>query len=157
MGWERLRTGKKLAGFILFAMFDMRKIYTIIFILFFTQAYAGGNPIIGKWKSDKDKTSELIKNSKELNSKAKKVLLENFQFGELVLEISQNKITSYYKGEKSISEYKTLNVNSNAVTIEEYDDYLKKKVSKTIKVKNGIMYIPSSISPSIVEAFVKIE
>lgn len=138
-------------------MCNMRKIFTIFIFLVFTQLHAGENPLIGKWKSDKDKTIELIKNSKELNNEAKKALLENIEFGQLVLEIGQNKMISYYKGEKGISEYKVLEINSDIVEIEEYDDYLKKKVIKKIKLKNGVMYVPSSISPSIVEAFVKIE
>lgn len=138
-------------------MCDMRKIYAIILILVFTQVYAGENPLIGKWKSDKSKTLELIKNSKKLNIKAKKFLLTKIPFGLLVLKISQNKVTSYFKGKKSVSAYKVLKVESNVVTITEYDDYLKKKVTRTVKIKNGVMYLPSSISPLTVEAFDKIE
>ncbi len=138
-------------------MCNMKIVITVLLMLVSFTIIADENLIIGKWKSDEAKTIELISASNELSSERKQAILKNIKFGRLVLEINQNQIISYYDGEKSILEYTVLESHPGSLTIKVYEDYLKKNVRKVIRVNDGYLLMPSSISPPIVEAFVKLQ
>ena len=119
--------------------------------------YAEKNPLIGSWKSNKEKTHEAIIASNKLTTKQKDIVVNHIEFGSLVLHIYKNHMVSQYDGAEHTHKYKLIAVNGNKVSIEEYSDLLDSKIVKELTIIDNILYIPSEANNDIIEVFARIK
>ena len=127
----------------------MRFVATLLFLLPFSaisvQATASDTPnwLIGKWKSNEEKTLEDLKKHPEINEEAKKLFTNNF-FGRLVI-IYRKKSTAWYfideKPEKlEFINYQTVLTENNSVTFKFFNKTLGKDTGRTIYREGNCYY-----------------
>ncbi len=137
----------------------MIKKYLFISILLLVMSSCGfslENPLLGKWRSDKERTIKLIQVS-QVSEEAKQILINEVPFGEMVIEYSQGTLTSLYKGEISITSYRVKSVGGGVVKIEERDSESGEWITKEIEVGDGFIVVPATVVPDIREVFVRVE
>ncbi len=103
------------------------------------------NPLIGQWKSNKNETIKEIKNCGEYTEHQIALITSKITFGELVLDIDDETITSHYQGSVDTGEYKLLNIDNEIVRIESYNKLTDEIEVVSIEVQGDRMWMPSSL------------
>ncbi len=103
------------------------------------------NPLIGRWKSNKSETIIEIKNCGEYTEHQIALITSKITFGELVLDIDDETITSHYQGSVDTGEYKLLNIDNEIVRIESYNKLTDEIEVVSIEVQGDRMWMPSSL------------
>jgi hypothetical protein len=126
----------------------MRKIHLIVYIVFIFLigcSITQKNPLIGRWQSNKAETIKEIRNCGEYTEKQISLITSKVAFGELILAIDADTITSYYQGSVDTDEYKIISIDLGFVKIESYNNLTNENEIISIEVRSDKMWVPSSL------------
>jgi hypothetical protein len=121
------------------------------FILFLLIIVSSGcsikekNPLIGRWQSNEVETLEEIRTCGAYTEKQIELITSKISFGEFILEIDEDTITSYYEGSDNAGSYRIISIDSPFIIIESHDPITEEVGIVTIEIRDNSMWIPSTL------------
>jgi len=103
------------------------------------------NPLIGRWQSNEAETLEEIRHCGAYTEKQIELITSKISFGEFILEIDADTITSYYEGSDNAGNYKIISIDSPFIIIESHDPITEAVGLVTIEIRDNRMWIPSTL------------
>ena len=103
------------------------------------------NPLIGRWQSDEAATLQEITHCDTCTKKQIELITSKISFGEFILEIDEDTITSYYEGSDNAGNYKIISIDSPFIIIESHDPITEAVGLVTIEIRDNRMWIPSTL------------
>ena len=133
----------------------MKTLLILITVFLSSHAMAMDNPLIGKWKSNKEETLKLLRKATKLTPENEQKLRNDIDFGNLVLIFTAQNITTIFQ-DKSIKEkYEVIENNGNIIKIRVFNKLFKNYINSSFKVKGNRMLVFSETSPTIIEVLYK--
>ena len=126
---------------------SMKKNLLILLLLIITPSGCSikeKNPLIGRWQSDEAATLKEIKNCATCTEKQIELITSKISFGELMLEIDEDTITSYFEGSDNAGSYRIVSFDSPFIIIESHDPITATIGIVTIEIRDNRMWIPST-------------
>ncbi len=114
------------------------KIPLIIFLMTFSQM-TYSNPLIGNWKSDKEKTLLEVRKVANIPEKVRSYL-EDDLFGKLEIIFTKNKIYTEFDDIKYEGTYEVINQTDNSITIKTWNKFFSEYENYTYYFDGESMY-----------------
>ena len=118
-----------------------RRIAAITLILM--TSVANGNPLIGTWQSDEDRTLQEVRSIPNLPKKARDLFENNF-FGKLKLTFTDKKMLSESDGLKSEEPYEVVKKTDDSITIKTWSELLNRYDEITYYIEGQSIYVFTS-------------
>ena len=121
-----------------------------LFILFLLSILASGcsvkekNPLIGRWQSNEAETLNEIRHCGPYTDEQIELITSKIFFGEFILEIDEETITSYYEGSDNAGSYRIISNHRPFIIIESHDPITEEVEILTIEIRDNRMWIPST-------------
>ena len=125
----------------------MKKRLLILFLLVIVSSGCSikeKNPLIGRWQSNEAETLKEIRHCGTYTEKQIELITSKISFGEFILEIDEDTITSYYEGSDNAGSYKIVSFDSPFIIIESHDPITATIGIVTIEIRDNRMWIPST-------------
>ena len=103
------------------------------------------NQLIGRWQSNEAETLKEIRHCGTYTEKQIELITSKISFGEFILEIDEDTITSYYEGSDNAGNYKIISIDSPFIIIESHDPITEAVGLVTIEIRDNRMWIPSTL------------
>ena len=102
------------------------------------------NPLIGRWQSNEAETLKEIRDCGPYTDNQIELITSKVSFGEFILEIDEDTITSYYEGSDNAGSYRIISIDSPFIIIESHDPITEEVGIVTIEIRDNSMWIPST-------------
>jgi len=103
------------------------------------------NPLIGRWQANESETLKEIRHCGTYTNEQIELITSKISFGEFILEIDEDTITSYYEGSDNAGSYRIISIHSPFIIIESQDPITEELGIVTIEIRDNRMWIPSTL------------
>jgi hypothetical protein len=133
----------------------MKKIIALVCIsLISATVFAGGEKLIGTWKSNKDATLLYLKNHTKLTSQQLDKVATTL--GQMTITFDAGNLTLKSGDWNFVSTYKVVSETKDSITIESEDPGTKKPSQSVFEFDNNSLWSPDDRIPGYKEKFDKV-
>ena len=122
----------------------------IVLLLLFCISWSWGctakqkNPLLGSWQSNEMETLKEIRRCGAYTENQIRLIISKISFGDVLLEIDEETISSYYEGTNNRGRYKIISINEPFVLIESYNPITDELETLAIEVQENRLWMPSA-------------
>ena len=132
----------------------MKKITTVVLLCVALQAFAGGERLIGTWKSDKENTLEYLKTHTNLTERQLDLVSQTL--GKMAFVFDKTNITIRSSDWKFVSQYTVISETKTSITIQSQDPSTRKLTPTTLEFDGDCFWSTDDRIPGYKERFDKV-
>ena len=114
------------------------------------------NPLLGSWQSNEIETLKEIRTCGAYTENQCTVITSKIPFKDVLREIDEGTISSYYEGDNNTGSYKIISIDEPFVLIESYNPITDEVELLAVEVRKNRMWMPST-AVEFREVFIRIQ